>query len=504
MRPLPLVCCLAAAVASSGGAAGAQEFRPHVVLILADDLGWTDLSTGQTNNGNGSPYHQTPHLDRLAAAGTCFTDAYSNGPNCAPTRAALWSGQWAARTGVYTVGGGNRGKAEFRKLDAADNRVVLAPETVTLAEVLQSAGYATAHFGKWHLGNENKSASPTDQGFDHQVGGNQRGGVGSMGHFAGEDGSLPLPGMTANGKAGQFVADRLTDEAIDWLGRVDGAPVFCCISHYSVHTPIQAPAADIASTPAPAPDSRHRHRRYAAMMKNLDDNVGRVLACLEDADDPLRAGQKMLANTLIVFTSDNGGLGGYQKAGIGGGQEITEQSPLRSGKGSLHEGGVRVPFIVRWDGRVAAGGVDATPVQLFDLYPTLARLAADYLPPEQVQDGVDLSERWLSPDAVLEARSLFWHFPGYLQANSKQGTWRTTPVSVVRAGDLKAMFWYETRTWALYDLASDVNEANDLAAARPEELRELAAQLCAWLRRTDAPMPKEKGGAPVEPPSVPE
>ena len=504
MRSLLLACCLAAAVASSGVSAGAQEFRPHVVLILADDLGWTDLSTGRTNGGNGSPYHKTPNLDRLAAAGTCFTDAYSNGPNCAPTRAALWSGQWAARTGIYTVGGGNRGKAEFRKLDAADNRVVLAAETVTLAEVMKKAGYATAHFGKWHLGNQNKGASPTDQGFDHQVGGNYRGGVGKLGHFARDDGSLPIPGMTANGKAGQFVADRLTDEAIDWLGRVDGAPAFCCISHYSVHTPIQAPAADIEATPEPEPGSRHRHRRYAAMMKNLDDNVGRVLKYLEDADDPLRAGQKMLANTLIVFTSDNGGLGGYQKAGIGGGQEITEQSPLRSGKGSLHEGGVRVPFIVRWDGRVAAGGVDATPLQLFDLYPTLARLAADYLPPEQAQDGVDLSERWMSPDAVVEARPLFWHFPGYLQANGKQGTWRTTPVSVVRRGDLKAMFWYETRSWALYDLAADINEANDLAAERPEELRALAAQLCAWLARTDAPMPKEKGGAPVQPPSLPE
>ena len=354
MRTLFLVTTL---TALSPGLA-AQDARPHVVLVLADDLGWTDLSTGQTNGGNGSPYHKTPNLDRLAAAGTCFTDAYSNGPNCAPTRAALWSGQWAARTGVYTVGGGNRGRPRFRKLDAADNRVVLAPEAETLAEVLKAAGYATGHFGKWHLGNRKGGASPTDQGFDHQVGGNYRGGVGSLGHFAGEDGSMPIPGMTANGKAGQFMADRLTDEAIDWLGGVRGAPAFCCVSHYSVHTPIQAPAADLAATPEAPEGSRHKHRRYAAMMKNLDDNVGRVLAFLASAEDPLRPGEKMLANTLVVFTSDNGGLGGYQKAGIGGGQEITEQSPLRSGKGSLHEGGVRVPFIVRWDGRVTAGGVD--------------------------------------------------------------------------------------------------------------------------------------------------
>lgn len=494
---------VAASVAACVSTESAPQARPHVVLILADDLGWTDLSTGRTNGGNGSPYHRTPNLDQLAAAGTCFTDAYSNGPNCAPTRAALWSGQWAARTGVYTVGGGNRGRAAFRQLDAADNRVTLAPETVTLAEVMRSAGYATAHFGKWHLGNQQKDASPTDQGFDHQVGGNQRGGVGSMGHFAGEDGSLPLPGMTANGKAGQFVADRLTDEAISWLGDVRDAPAFCCISHYSVHTPIQAPASDLDATPAAPPGSRHRHRRYAAMMKNLDDNVGRVMDFLATTDDPLRAGQKMLANTIVVFTSDNGGLGGYAKAGVGGGQEITEQSPLRSGKGSLHEGGVRVPFVVRWDARVAAGGVDATPLQLFDLYPTLARIAGAELPAGQRVDGADLSPRWLSPDAPVASRPLFWHFPGYLQANSKQGTWRTTPVSVVRDGDLKAMFWFETRTWTLYDLAADINEARDRAADRPGDLRRLASKLRGWLDRTGAPMPRAKGGAAVAAPAVP-
>lgn len=486
-----------------------DQVRPHVVLILADDLGWTDLSTGQTNGGNGSPYYRTPHLDQLAGAGTCFTDAYSNGPNCAPSRAALWSGQWAARTGVYTVAGGNRGKAEFRKLDAAQNRTVLAAEKVTLAEVMQDAGYATAHFGKWHLGSEDKGQSPTDQGFDHQVGGDRRGGVGRLGHFADEAGALPIPGMVANGRGGQFVADRLTDEAIRWLSGVDGAPAFCCVSHYSVHTPIQAPSADLDATP-PAPEgSRHRNRRYAAMLKNLDDNVGRVLTFLEAADDPLRPGRKMIENTLFLFTSDNGGLGGYRKAGVGvggggGGVEVTEQSPLRSGKGSLHEGGVRVPFIARWDGRVAAGATDSTPLQLLDLYPTLASIAGGALPTDHVVDGVDLSARLLAGDAAVQERPLFWHFPGYLEASSKKGTWRTTPVAVVRDGGLKAMFWFETRQWALYDLAADIGEARDLAQERPDDLRRLGSKLCAWLASTAAPMPREPGGAAVPPPPVPE
>lgn len=497
---------VAASVAGCVTTESAPEARPHVVLILADDLGWTDLSTGRTNGGHGSPYHRTPNLDRLAGAGTCFTDAYSNGPNCAPSRAALWSGRWAARTGVYTVAGGNRGKAEFRKLDAAENRTVLSGDEVTLAEVLQAAGYATAHFGKWHLGDQEDGESPTDQGFDHQVGGDRRGGVGKLGHFADEAGALPIPGMVANGRGGQFVADRLTDEAVRWLSGLDGAPAFCCVSHYSVHTPIQAPDDDFEATPDAPQGSRHRNRRYAAMLKNLDDNVGRIVAYLEAADDPLRPGHKMIENTLIAFSSDNGGLGGYQEAGVEGGGGVTNQLPLRSGKGSLHEGGVRVPLIVRWDDRLAPGGVDETPTQLFDLYPTLAAIGGAAMPAGHEVDGVDLSARLQSrsADAVAAARPLFWHFPGYLEASRRKGTWRTTPVSVVREGDLKAMFWYETRTWALYDLAADLNESRDLAQERPEDLRRLAATLCEWLQRTGAPTPSERDGGPVPLPSVPE
>jgi arylsulfatase A-like enzyme len=476
---------------------------PHIVLIVADDLGWTDLSTGRTNGGNGSPYHKTPNLDALAAAGTCFTNAYSNGPNCAPTRAALWSGQWAARTGIYTVAGGNRGKAQHRKLDAAANNVTLSPSSVTMAETLQAAGYTTAHFGKWHLGDKADNASPTDQGFDHQAGGDHRGGVGRVSHFADQQGAFAFPGLPANGNAKQFMADRLTDEALQWMTSAK-KPIFCCISHYSVHTPIAAPPADVAATPKADADSRHRHRRYAAMMKNLDDNCGRVIKFLAETADPMREGEKLLANTLIVFTSDNGGLGGYRAAGIRGGQEITNQLPLRSGKGSMHEGGVRVPFIARWDGKVPAGSVDTTQLQSLDLYPTFAAIAGAKLPADHALDGVDLSGRLQTePEAVAE-RALFWHFPGYLQANGKAGTWRTTPAASVRRGDLKAMFWFETRTWSMFDLAADIGESNNLASSRPDELRALAAELRAWLAKTSAPMPSEVGGGPVALPDLPE
>ncbi len=507
-------CILAAGFALTPVALTQREVdgarRPHIVFVLADDLGWTDLSTGSTCQGNGSPYHRTPHLDALAAAGTSFTHAYSSAPNCAPTRAALWSGQWAPRTGIYTVGSGNRGREQFRKLDAAPNVVTLTPATITLAELLREAGYTTAHFGKWHLGDRKNGGSPEQQGFDHAAGGNNGGGVGRVGNFADDEGGFPFPGLAKNGRSRQFMADRLTDEALLWMGRAIAAeepqPMFCVLSHYSVHTPIQAPEADFAATPIPERGARHDHRRYAAMLKNLDDNVGRVLEFLSTTPDPLAPEQKLIANTLVVFTSDNGGLGGYNKAGIAGGQEITDQTPLRSGKGSLHEGGIRVPFLARWDGRIAAGSIDETPLQSLDLYPTFAAIGGAELPPESAQpvDGTDLSPRFRAQPAAVERRDLFWHFPGYLQANGKRGTWRTTPGSVIRRGDLKAIYWYETRSWALYDLAADLNEARDLAAQRPAELRELATALRGWLERTDAMLPREIGGGPVPLPPVPE
>ena len=362
------------------------------------------------NGGRGSDYYRTPNLDALAARGTCFTSGYSSAPNCAPTRAALWSGRWVGRTGVYTVDSGNRGKAEFRKLAAAANVRTLDPEFVTLAERFAASGYQTGHFGKWHLGSDGTGAGPSQQGFHVAVGGNHRGGVGRDGHFSRPDRSFSLPGLGPRFASGheperEFLADRLTTEALAWMSTCT-RPTFCCISHYSVHTPIQAPAAAIEAVGEPAEGARHRHRKYAAMMANLDANVGRVVEWLETTDDPVRPGRKRIENTLIVFTSDNGGLGGYREAGIAGGQEITTQRPLRSGKGSLHEGGVRVPYIFVWPGRVRAGATDPTPIQSLDLFPTLLAatgVEADPTVLEQLTDGADLSARLRpEPGAVAE------------------------------------------------------------------------------------------------------
>lgn len=473
--------------------APAQSPPPHIVFLFADDFGWTDLSTGLPNGGNPSDYYRTPHMDRMASLGMSFTDFYTNGPNCAPTRAALMSGRWGEINGIYTVDSGNRGNAANRLLDAAPNNTTLPTSFVTLAETLRTAGYATGHFGKWHLGDD-PTLGPTAQGFDRNVAGTGRGSVsgGSSGHFAQADGSFNLPNCPANGVANQFMADRLTDEAVAWMGQHLNQPFFCYLTHFSVHTPIQAPTADRNAFNGVPLGVRHRNQTYAGMLKNLDDGIGRVVAFLENTADPRRPGHMLIENTVVVFTSDNGGLGGYASAGVSGGQEITHQYPLRSGKGSLHEGGIRVPLMVRWDGVVTPGAVRDVPLQSFDLYPTLAAIAGASVPPSVTLDGEDFAPVLRGQSNGPNRSALFWHFPGYLQASTGQGTWRTTPVSVIRRGTWKLMFFYETRSWHLYDLASDIGENVDVATNQPGLVRSMGFELRNWLISTNARMPRDK------------
>ncbi|MEM7198837.1 MAG: sulfatase [Planctomycetota bacterium] len=474
---------------------------PNIVLVLADDLGWTDLSTPRTSRGHGSTAYRTPHLDALAAAGMSFDQAYAQ-PNCAPARAALMSGRHAARTGVYTVGNPNRGRAAARRLEAAPNTVTLAPEFVTLAETLRAAGYATGHFGKWHLGDD-PTHGPLAQGFDVNVGGGRSGSPprgDANGHWSSDTGTWPVPGLeepAQDQRPGErrFLADRLTTAAIDWM-REARPPFFCCLTHFSVHTPIQAPRADRAAFAARA-GGRHQNATYAGMLKNLDDNVGRVLRLLETTESPAASARSLIDNTIVVFASDNGGVGGYAEAGIEGARDVTDNAPLRAGKGTLYEGGIRVPLVVRWDRHIAAGEVRSTPVTLLDLYPTLAALAGA-TPPADL-DGVDASAVWLGQVDALPPRDLFWHFPAYLEAHGKRGTWRTTPVSVIRRGNHKLLYFYETRTWQLFDVDVDLGETHDLAAARPALVADLGAALRTWLTATGAALPRSKADGQVVP-----
>jgi len=489
-RSLLALGCALAGLASSG----ASQVKPHIVFLFADDMGWTDVSGGSTNRGHPSDYYRTPNIDALAAAGMSFDNAYSCGPNCAPTRAALMSGQYAPRTGVYTVNSPNRGQSKFRKLEGAPNTKTLSPQIVTLAETLKNAGYATGHFGKWHLGDDSSGRGPASQGFVLNVGGTAKGSVsgGSNGHFAKSDGSFNLPNMPANQKPNQFMADRLTDEALAFMDKNKAGPFFVYVTHFSVHTPTQAPAADKNAFNNVKKGVHHKNQTYAGMLKNLDDNIGRIMSYLQATGDPQRPGKKLISNTVVVFYSDNGGVGGYADAGQPGAKEITHQYPLKSGKGSLYEGGIRVPLIVRWDGVVAPKSVTSVPVSSVDLYPTLARIAGASLP-NQILDGESFEPILTGKAKALKRDALFWHFPAYLQSSSSNGTWRTTPVSVIRKGRWKLHFYYETRHYELYDVDNDLRENRDLAEQDPALVQSLSAELRAWLIRTNADTPRFKG-----------
>lgn len=452
--------------------------KPNIVLIVADDMGWADVEYK-------SDYYKTPNITRLAALGKTFTNAYSCGPNCMPTRGSIWPGKYAPRTEIYTVGDSNRGLSEFRKLDGVTNKWSLDPSQVTIAERLNQIGYICGYFGKWHLGND-PELGPVSQGFSVNYGGTSGGGVGAT-HFANSTGEFPwFPNLGPNGKPFQFMADRLTDESIDWMqDRTE--PFFMAMMHYSPHTPIQAPAEDIAHFDNIEKGNKHKDQTYAAMLWNLDKNVGRLIDFLENTFDPRWSGHKLIENTVIIFTSDNGGVGGYADAGITGTAEYTNQFPLKGGKGMLYEGGIRVPFILCWDGVVNPSSED-TPIMSADLFPTFEEIAGGA--PTDGLDGGSLLP--LLAGGSLE-RDLFWHFPCYLEANVNAGTWRTTPVSAIRRGKWKLLFFYENKKIELYNLETDIGETTNVAGSNFSLVSSMITSLRNWLISTNAKMPLVKG-----------
>lgn len=465
MRPVRLITLTAALFAAFG--ARAADSPPNVVVILADDLGWTDVGCFSAKQR----YGETPNLDRLAAEGRKFTDGYSCGPNCQPTRAAMMSGQYGPRTGVYTVGGTNRFDTSARPLVPVENVVKLDPKIVTFAEALKSAGYATGHFGKWHLG-QDPEHHPLAQGFDESIV--------SMGRHFNFD---TIPHVDT--KPDDYLADFLTDKAVDFIERHKGGPFLLCLHHFAVHTPLEAKPGQVARFEAKAKAGGGRANAvYAAMLASLDESVGRVVAKLDD----LGLGK----NTLVIFTSDNGGVGGYQAAGIRAGKENTDNAPLRGGKGMLYEGGVRVPWIARWTGAITPGTVCKEPILSVDLYPTLLELAGAKSPAGQVLDGKSFVPLLRSPDgaASLGRDALYWHFPGYLGAGKND--WRTTPAGRIRSGDDVLIEFFETGKIELYNLRDDLSQKHDLAANQPERAEELHQKLAAWRKAINAPMPKPR------------
>lgn len=451
-------------VRPAAAAAARPEKPPNIILILADDLGGMDLGC------YGADLHETPQLDRLAAQGMKFTRAYAAAPVCSPTRAALLTGQHPARLQLTTWRESSQNPPRDRALLPPACRADLPRGLRTLAENLKSAGYLTAHVGKWHLGDA--SHFPETQGFDVHRGGNHWGAPASYfypyrGTF--DDELRYVPGLEW-GKEGDYLTDRLTDEAIAVVERAKGRPFFLNLWHYAPHTPMQAKPADVEHFQRKLrPEHQHQGAVYAAMVRNLDENVGRLLRRVE----ALGLGR----DTVVVFTSDNGGYLG--KPGL----TVTTNAPYRSGKGSLYEGGLRIPLLFRWPGTITAGTRCEVPVTSMDLFATLMDLAKvpRDLDPVQVIDGTSLVPLLANPQATFERGPMFWHFPHYYST--------TTPVSAMMVGDWKLLEYHEDRHLELYNLARDPAEANNLALTLPEKADELRILLERWRVEVRAQMP---------------
>jgi arylsulfatase A-like enzyme len=443
-------------------ACGTDNVRPNVVLIYIDDLGWRDVGF------MGGDYYETPHIDRLAAEGIVFTNAYANAPNCAPSRASLLTGQYTPRHGVYTAGNPERGAARLRRLIPASSKTALDTSVVTMAEALKAAGYATAHIGKWHLGG--LGYLPTEQGFDVNVGGDQRGHVPTHFYPYRRDGN-ELRDLAGTGREGEYLTDRLTDEALGFIEDQHDGPFFLYMSHYAVHTPLQAKDELVGKYREKRSADEQNNPIYAAMVESVDESVGRIVAKLEELN--------LSESTVIFFYSDNGGYG-----------PATSMAPLRGSKGMLYEGGIRVPLVARWPRGIAPGREVETPVIGTDLFPTILDIAGAEAP-KQALDGISLL-KLLQGEDVLEPRALYWHFPAYLEAyRGMTGPWRTTPAAAIRSGDYKLIEFFETGELELYNLLDDIGEQVNLGAELPDVVEELHQLMIEWRRSVGAPVPTE-------------
>jgi len=429
---------------------------PNFVLILADDLGAHDTGF------SGASFYETPHLDALAAQAMVFRRAYTCGPNCAPTRACLMTGMYTPRHHIYTPGGRSKGSIENMRLlvptlkgpkvDFPPSVVELSPDMVSLAEVLKSRDYVTARLGKWHLGED-------FQGFD-------------LSSTNGE------PGATKKFYGNINVAEKLTDAALAFLDEHRSRPFFLLLTHWDVHTPIRA-RRDVVKKykEKKALVGGDGNPQYAGMIEAVDTSVGRVHAKLRELG--------LEDNTLLIFSSDNGGL-----------PSVSTNRPLRAGKGSLFEGGIRVPTFAYWAGSVPPGTCD-TPITSVDFLPTFAALSGAELPAAQPVDGVSI-ERLLVGDEI-EERSIYWFFPLYLSggANNRPlpilGTqrpfWRGVPAAAVVRGRWKLLWLFEDDSLQLYDVENDIGETTPLQGEHPEIAASLHDDLKQWLEETKAPIP---------------
>ena len=427
---------------------------PNVVMFLIDDLGWNDFGC------YGSRFYQTPTIDSLAHAGVLFTDGYAACTVSSPTRAALMTGKYPARLHLTDwIAGWNY---PWAKLRIPEGTKYLPLEEKTVAEYLKDSGYQTWHVGKWHLGDDEKYW-PENQGFDVNIGGNYKGAPiknkeGCNGYFS----PYCLPRLE-NGEEGEYLTDRLTDEAERLIEKQGDRPFFLNMSHYAVHTPLGAKPELERKYEALADSSYfHNNATYAAMIQSVDESLNRILEVLK------RKG--VLDNTLIIVTSDNGAV-----------HKISKSYPLRKGKGAEYEGGVRVPLIVYWKGHTPVNKKVHTPVITMDLFSTIID-AAGVKAKDETIDGVSL---WPVIKGEKESeRPIFWHYPHYHNGGAR-------PYSAVRLGDWKLIKQYESDTCELYNLKEDIGERKNLRDDCPQKADELSRVLEKWLKTVDAQLPSE-------------
>ncbi len=437
-----------------------SESRPNVLFIFMDDLGWKDCGF------MGSDFYETPHLDRLASEGMIFTDAYSCAANCAPARACLLSGQYTPRHEIYNVGTSRRGNPKFGKLNHIAGTSTLRTDIVTWAHCIRKAGYKTATMGKWHL-----SADPLPYGFDVNIGGTHSGGP-PRGYFPPHG---KVPGLQDAPK-GEYVTDRLYDEAIKFIETNKDSPWFLYLTHFAVHTPLQGKRDLIKKYQDKEKGELHDHAVMAAMIQSVDEGAGRLAAKLDELG--------LTENTVVIYFSDNGGYG-----------PATSMKPLKGYKGTYYEGGIREPFFVKWPGVVKPGTKSNEPIIGVDLYPTFCEITGAKLPEDQPLDGVNLVPLFQGRPSV-EPRALYWHFPAYLQSYSRNNEqrdplYRSRPCSLIRLGDWKLHEYFEDGGLELYNLRDDIGEQNNLAKLMPDKAKELHDELIRWRKTIGAPVPTE-------------
>ncbi|MEB2778687.1 sulfatase [Algoriphagus sp. D3-2-R+10] len=454
---------------------------PNVVFFLVDDLGWTDLGSF------GSEFYETPNLDLLVQSGIKFTQAYTASPVCSPTRASIMTGKYPSKmynTDWFGAPQPDQIQSHWTKnkpLKPAHYEPNLALEEITMAEAFKSAGYATFFAGKWHLGEE-ESHWPENQGFDINKGGNDKGAPSTGKKYFSPYENPRLE----NGTDGEYLPERLAEETSKFIRENKSKPFFAMLSFYSVHTPLMTTIAleekylakraalglEDKFEPEHANQNRitQAHTIYAGMVEAMDQAVGKVVDEIEK--------QGLTENTIIVFFSDNGGLSTAEGS-------PTTNLPLRAGKGWLYEGGIRVPMIMSWKGHIPSGKEIHAPVISNDFFPTFLDLSGNQETLESVEnlDGISLKNWIMKPEMATDREALFWHYPHY-------GNQGGNPGSVIREGDWKLIYFYETQKMELYNLKEDIGERNNLIAENPGKSETLKTKLFNWLVETKAAFPR--------------